>query len=116
MLLAEKISIKETKLNRDIYLCEIINKKDKDLLMENAIEIVNGINSFMTQYDRANARAVAAIFWWFAGEKKNAEMIIERAILELKRPDSKRDKLVFLVQDAIQHDAHSFFDVFESAE
>lgn len=119
MLLAEKISIKETKSLRDKFLAEIVTRGNRDEMIQTALALVylaENSKEIKTQYDRANARTCAAILWWFSEDIENAKRHISLAIKELGKPQLRRDRLTFLVKNAIYSEvpAQRFSDVFLS--
>lgn len=112
-----QISIKETKSNRDKFLSEIVTRGDRDEMVQVALDLVylaENSEYVKTQYDRANARTCAAILWWFADDIQNAKRHIHLAIQELNKPQLRRDRLTFLVKQAIYREipAREFLDVF----
>jgi hypothetical protein len=108
----KKISIKKSKESRDLFLAHTIVNSTQEELADIALDLFDHIDEFTTKYDRANARAVVAALWWFAGYKENARLHIDQAKKELNRPDMIRDRLVFLLDMSIEFQADSFRDVF----
>lgn len=94
-----QISIKNNKQQRDKFLGELLERNDRDELVQTAINLVSvaNIKQIKTQYDRANARTCAAILWWAIGEIKIAKLYIQGAVNELNKSDKARDRLTFLV-------------------
>jgi hypothetical protein len=111
----KEISIKTQKQSRDRFLGLAIENNNETALADLAIEIFEEVPQFSTKYDRANARAVVAILWWFAGNKENARLHIDQAKKELSRPDMVRDRLVFLADQAIEFEASGFRSLFIEA-
>ena len=111
----KKISIKNGKEERDLFLAEMISTlESKDLeYWSYFIEDLVTQGQIKTKYEQANALAVASCFAWFSFKPELAKDLINKA-KSVTKLNSDRDKFILLIDMCLELNSSSkeFKEVF----
>jgi hypothetical protein len=111
----KKISIKNGKEERDLFLAEMISTlESKDLeYWSFFIEDLVTQGQIKTKYEQANALAVASCFAWFSFKPELAKDLINKA-KSVTKLNSDRDKFILLIDMCLELNSSSeeFKEVF----
>jgi hypothetical protein len=112
---AKKISIKNGKAERDLFLAEMISTLEAKELEYWSYFIQDLVDQgqIKTKYEQANALAVASCFAWFGFRTELAKDLIEKA-KSVTKLDSDRDKFLLLIDMCLELNSSSeeFKEVF----